>query len=134
MEANEDDDQNEIAKIEGCTIHWTSPKNNLTVIVKQKKQRNKNTKQIRVVEREEKCESFFHFFNPPKDPHENEEENDDDKNDEGDEDFYDEEVAQDIEAGQVLIEALVPRAAYYYSGKAVEEVAKELRQAYGGDL
>lgn len=92
-----------------------------------------------MVEREEKCESFFHFFNPPKDPHQGEDDGNDNKHgdnddDEDEDDFYEEEVAQDIEAGQVLIEALVPRAAYYYSGKAVEEVAKELSQAYGGDL
>ena len=87
-----------------------------------------------MVDREEKCESFFHFFNPPRDPHEGEEDGDDDEDDDDEDDFYEEEVAQDIEAGQVLIEALAPRAAYYYSGKAVEEVAKELSQAYGGDL
>lgn len=132
MEFNEEDNDIEIGKIEGCPIHWTSPKSNLTVVVKQKKQRNKNTKQVRVVEKEEKCDSFFNFFTPPKEP--SADDKDDSDADDEDDEFYEQEVEMDIEAGQALMEEVVPKAAYYYTGKSVEDVAKELQKQFGFGL
>lgn len=128
MEYNEDDQSMEIGDIVGTEIEWKSKEQNLTVVVKQKKQRNKRSKEIRIVEREEKCESFFNFFTPPQPPSSDADEDEDDENDE---EFYQQEVEMDIEAGQVLMEQLVHKAAFYYSGKSVEEVAQMLRGRFG---
>lgn len=126
MEYNEDDGDVEVADIVGCDIHWTDPKHNLTVVIKEKKQRNKKNNQIRVVQREEKCESFFNFFTPPKPPA-----TDADDEDEDEDDFYEQEMETDIEAGQAIMEEVVPKAAFYYTGKSVEEVARMLSQRFG---
>lgn len=123
-EYDEDHGETRISNVVGCTIDWKSPKKNLTVIVKQKKQRNKKSGQMRVVEREEPCESFFNFFSPPTQKEEDEE-------DEEEDDFFDQEMEMDVEAGTALLEAVVPRAIYYYTGEAVVEEGKELRDQFG---
>ncbi|GET91174.1 nucleosome assembly protein, putative [Leishmania tarentolae] len=123
-EYDEDHGEPRITDVVGCDINWTSSKKNLTVTVKQKKQRNKKTGQMRVVEREEPCESFFNFFSPPNP------DKDDDEDDE-DEDFLEQEMEMDVEVGTALTQAVVPRAIFYYTGEAVVETGKELREQYG---
>ncbi|KPI85740.1 nucleosome assembly protein-like protein [Leptomonas seymouri] len=122
-EYDEDHGEMRIADVVGCTIDWKSPKKNLTVVVKQKKQRNKKSGQMRIVEREEPCESFFNFFSPPTQDKEDDEEEE--------EDFFEQEMEMDVEAGTALLEAVVPRAIYYYTGEAVVETGKELREQFG---
>lgn len=128
MEFDEDDGEQQISDVEGTPIDWKSSKQNLTVTIKQKKQRNKKTKEMRIVEREEPCDSFFKFFSPPK-PHDE----DEDGADEEEEDFYEQEMEMDVETGAALMEELVPRAAYYYTGESVEDTAKELMSRFGFD-
>lgn len=123
-EYDEDHGEMRISDVVGCTIDWKSPKKNLTVIVKQKKQRNKKSGQMRVVEREEPCESFFNFFSPPT-------KDDEDDEDDEDDNFFEQEMEMDVEAGTALLEAVVPRAIYYYTGEAVVEAGKELREQFG---
>lgn len=122
-EYDEDHGEMRIADVVGCTIDWKSPKKNLTVVVKQKKQRNKKSGQMRVVEREEPCESFFNFFSPPTPDAEDEEDEEDD--------FFDQEMEMDVEAGTALLEAVVPRAIFYYTGESVVETGKEMREQFG---
>lgn len=123
-EYDEDHGEMRIADVVGCTVDWKSPKKNLTVVVKQKKQRNKKSGQMRVVEREEPCESFFNFFSPPT-------QNDEDEEEEEEDDFFEQEMEMDVEAGTALLEAVVPRAIFYYTGEAVVETGKELREQFG---
>ncbi|KPA78831.1 nucleosome assembly protein-like protein [Leptomonas pyrrhocoris] len=123
-EYDEDHGEMRIADVVGCTVDWKSPKKNLTVIVKQKKQRNKKSGQMRIVEREEPCESFFNFFSPPTQKAEDEDEEEED-------DFFEQEMEMDVEAGTALLEAVVPRAIFYYTGEAVVETGKELREQFG---
>lgn len=127
MAFNEDDGDVEVETIVGCDIHWVSPQQNLTKVIKQKKQRNKKNNQMRIVEREEPCDSFFNFFSPPKEPGSGNDESGDDE----DEEFFEQAMEMDVEAGQAFMEEIVPKGAYYYTGKAVEEVAKELRARFG---
>ncbi|CCW69847.1 unnamed protein product [Phytomonas sp. Hart1] len=124
MSFNEEEGELEVEKIEGCDIEWASKANNLTVTIKEKKQRNKKTNQIRIVEREEPCMSFFNFFTAPK------EEGEDDDNDEDSTD-HEEEWEMDMEAGQELMEQIVPKAVFFYTGKSVDEVAAMLHSHYG---
>lgn len=123
-EYDEEHGEMRIADVVGCTIDWKSPKKNLTVTVKQKKQRNKKSGQMRVVEREEPCESFFNFFSPPTQKDGDEEEDEED-------DFFEQEMEMDVEVGTALLEAVVPRAIFYYTGEAVVETGKELREQFG---
>ncbi|KAK7198090.1 nucleosome assembly protein-like protein [Novymonas esmeraldas] len=125
-----DDDHGEprITDVKGCEIHWKSPKKNLTVTVKQKKQRNKKTGQMRIIEREEPCESFFNFFSPR-----NPDDDDDDDEDGEDADLLEQEMEMDVEVGTALTQMVVPRAIYYYTGEAVVETGKELREQFGFD-
>lgn len=124
-EYDEDHGEPRITDVVGCDINWKSSKKNLTVTVKQKKQRNKKTGQMRVVEREDPCESFFNFFSPPNP------DKDDDDEDGDDEDFLEQEMEMDVEVGTALTQAVVPRAIFYYTGEAVVETGKELREQYG---
>lgn len=118
--ADEDDDT--LDSIEGCEINWTSLANKLTVVVKQKKQRHKSGKGVRIVQREEKCNSFFHFFEAPVEPKEGAENDEED-----DEELpYEEALEMDYESGLAFAQNLVPRAVHYYSGKAIEEIASGL--------
>ncbi|EPY20230.1 nucleosome assembly protein 1-like 1 [Strigomonas culicis] len=130
MVFDENDESEHVAKIDGCTIDWTSSKNNLTVTVKQKKQRNKNTKQIRVIEKEEPTDSFFNFFKAPK--LSLDDDDSDEEDEEEDEGLMEQEFEMDIEIAQHITEDLVPHAAYFFSGKSVDDVALELMKQYGG--
>jgi len=62
------DDGDAITRSEGCPINWTSAEKNLLVVIKQKKQRHKIGKGVRINQREERDPSFFWFFYPPYDP------------------------------------------------------------------
>lgn len=124
-EYDEDHGEPRITDVVGCDIDWKSSKANLTVTVKQKKQRNKKTGQMRVVEREEQCESFFNFFSPP-----NPDDDEDDEDNE-EEDFLEQEMEMDVEVGTALTQMVVPRAIYYYTGEAVVDTGKELREQFG---
>ncbi|KAH9600797.1 Nucleosome assembly protein (NAP) [Trypanosoma melophagium] len=120
MSFNEDTGEVEIDTLKSTPIEWTSPEKNLTIVIKSKKQRHKSSKSIRVVKREEKCPSFFDFFTDPFGE-------DDDDTDENEDEEEDEKAELQIEAGQLLMEELVPKAAFFYTGKSVEQTARQLQ-------
>nr|CCC92797.1 putative nucleosome assembly protein-like protein [Trypanosoma congolense IL3000] len=135
MEFDEDSGELEIDSMVATPVDWKSREKNLTVILKKRKQRHKNSKATRVVTREEQCPSFFNFFTNPflDDEDSNEEQNEKDKDkkkiNDDDEDECEEKVAElHIEMGQILMEELIPKAAFYYTGKSVEQAALELRK------
>lgn len=107
--------------IEGCEIDWKSQDKKLTVILKQKKQRHKGGKGVRVVTKEEKCPSFFHFFEAPKAPS-----SDDDEEDDEDEMDYNDQMEMDYEAATMITDHVIPRAVHYYSGRSIEEIASAM--------
>uniref|UniRef100_A0A7S1MIW5 Nucleosome assembly protein n=1 Tax=Neobodo designis TaxID=312471 RepID=A0A7S1MIW5_NEODS len=123
----EDEDEYALDDLKGTEIEWTSPANKLTVVIKQKKQRHKSGKGVRVVEREEKAPSFFHFFDPPAMP------GSDDDEDEEDEEAANatEEIQMDFEAGQAFHEMIIPRAVYYYTGESIAELAAGMMGGMG---
>ncbi|SCU99800.1 LAME_0G05600g1_1 [Lachancea meyersii CBS 8951] len=124
---------------EGCEIKWTDNESNVTVSVEKRKQRNKNTKQVRTIEKITPVESFFNFFDPPKVPaktdkshssggrgdDDNEDEDEGDENEDEEEDA--EEVAElesrlalDYAIGEEFKDKLVPRAVDWFTGAAIE--------------
>ncbi|KAI9741984.1 MAG: hypothetical protein M1834_000373 [Cirrosporium novae-zelandiae] len=104
---------------EGDKIDWKSGKD-LTVRVESKKQRNKNTKQIRVVKKTVPTESFFNFFSPPKVPSDDEDE--DAASD------IEERLELDYQLGEDIKEKLIPRAIDWFTGEALqfEEIEEDL--------
>jgi nucleosome assembly protein 1-like 1 len=103
---------------EGDKIDWKEGKN-LTVIVEQKKQRNKNTKQTRIIKKTVATESFFNFFSPPKPPVSEDEE-------EVDEDIEDR-LELDYQLGEDIKEKLIPHAIDWFTGEAMrfEEIDED---------
>lgn len=133
------DDGEAIVSSEGCEIKWKAPEKNLLVQIKQKKQRHKSGKGVRIIQKEERVESFFWFFLPPYDPEE------DEKPDwyptyavrkaEPEEDMpsWDEEQELDFEVGIAIHMNVVRRAAHYFSGKSIEEIASGIFASMGGE-
>eukprot|EP01012_Entosiphon_sulcatum_P059830 TRINITY_DN8443_c0_g1_i1.p1 TRINITY_DN8443_c0_g1~~TRINITY_DN8443_c0_g1_i1.p1 ORF type:complete len:343 (+),score=96.54 TRINITY_DN8443_c0_g1_i1:20-1048(+) len=118
-----EDDEVLIDKAEGCEIDW-KPNKNLTVVLKQKKQRHKGSKSVRTVTKAEPCDSFFNFFSPPKLPDEEDEEQEEDELDE-----LEELVERDYEIGVVVKDKLIPRAVAWFTGEAIPP----LQFRFGGD-
>ncbi|PBJ80033.1 nucleosome assembly protein-like protein [Trypanosoma cruzi cruzi] len=158
MSFNEDSGEFEIDSMKSTPVEWKSPEKNLTVILKKKKQRHKKSKSIRVVTQEEKCPSFFTLFTDPcRDDDDEDDDHVDDNakdgkhsgaagkkgdkgDDEDDDDDDDEEEAEaelHIEVGQLLMEEIVPKAAFFYTGKSVDQTAQALHNQiqiqFGGD-
>jgi len=104
----------------GTPISWTSTANKLTVVLKEKKQRHKSGKGVRVVTKEEKCPSFFHFFDPPAMP---KSDDDEDKEEDDEEEDAGAILEMDFETGQAIHEMLIPRAVYYYTGESIADMA-----------
>ncbi|ONH66543.1 Nucleosome assembly protein 1 [Cyberlindnera fabianii] len=68
---------------EGDEIKWVSNKENVTISIERRRQRNKQTQQTRTIEKATPVDSFFNFFDPPKAPaEEGEGEDDEDEFDE----------------------------------------------------
>ena len=105
---------------EGETIDWISHEQNVTVNVEQKKQRNKNTKQVRTVERMTPCESFFNFFDPPVAPTEDENKAEEDEEEEDIDEELESRLALDYSIGEQLKDKLIPRAIDWFTGAALE--------------
>lgn len=105
---------------EGETIDWVSHEQNVTVNVEQKKQRNKNTKQVRTVERMTPVESFFNFFDPPVAPAEEENKEEEDEEEEDIDEELESRLALDYSIGEQLKDKLIPRAIDWFTGAALE--------------
>jgi nucleosome assembly protein 1-like 1 len=126
VDESDDTDDNALDHTEGTEIEWKSVEQNLTIVLKQKKQRHKSGKGVRIVQREEPVPSFFRFFA--------EEPEEEDEEDEAAE-FYDPQL--EFEAGVAMHLSVVPRSAHYFSGKSVEEIATSLQMdgafGFGGE-
>jgi nucleosome assembly protein 1-like 1 len=99
----------EVDRCHGCLITW-QPDHNLTIRKRNKRLRNKTTKQIRFVQIEEPIKSFFNFFSPPIIP------------DEGIHQMTDEDqihLEADIEFGLLLKQRVLPRSILYYTGEVL---------------
>eukprot|EP01062_Namystynia_karyoxenos_P030237 TRINITY_DN22600_c0_g1_i1.p1 TRINITY_DN22600_c0_g1~~TRINITY_DN22600_c0_g1_i1.p1 ORF type:complete len:344 (+),score=162.99 TRINITY_DN22600_c0_g1_i1:81-1112(+) len=107
---DEEDGEDMLSKLVGCTINWKEGQN-LTVELKKKKQRSKQGKGTRTVTKEEKRPSFFDFFSPVELP--------DDDDDEELDDEIAEKAEEDYEQCRAFKYALVPRAVDYYTGEAI---------------
>jgi nucleosome assembly protein 1-like 1 len=100
---------------EGDVIEWTSAKQNVTVSIERRRQRNKQTQQTRTIEKVTPEESFFNFFDPPKAPADEDEEED-----EFDEEELEARLALDYQLGEELKDKLIPRAIDWFTGSAVD--------------
>eukprot|EP01084_Bolivina_argentea_P084044 152107_1 len=119
-------DEEQIDSLEGTKIDWSAPEKNPTVVIKEKKQRHKSGKGVRIVKKEEKTESFFHFFSPVQ------------LDDEGapvgdfseeEEETLEERISQDEDLTLCIQSTIVPRACYYYTGEPLAKHAEALRAA-----
>jgi nucleosome assembly protein 1-like 1 len=99
-----DEDLEVVGKSEGCVVNWKSDENNLTVEIKEKKQRHKSGKGVRKVKRTVPCDSFYNFFNTI-------EEDEDDE-----EDATADLIEADIEMGLFIKDNIIPFAMDYYLG------------------
>eukprot|EP00996_Jenningsia_fusiforme_P005996 NODE_713_length_1961_cov_58.631799_g660_i0.p1 GENE.NODE_713_length_1961_cov_58.631799_g660_i0~~NODE_713_length_1961_cov_58.631799_g660_i0.p1 ORF type:complete len:340 (+),score=90.09 NODE_713_length_1961_cov_58.631799_g660_i0:813-1832(+) len=116
-----------LEKAEGCSIEWKNNQN-LTVVLKKKKQRQKGGKNVRTVTKEEPCESFFNFFNPPKVPESEEEEEEEEE--------FEEILEADYELGRTIKDKIVPRAVDWFTGEAIPvlQLAPEEREGLEGKM
>ena len=112
------DEDYDIKEIKSDEIKWKSDEVNPTIEIKQKKVKNKRTKQIKTVQKKEKIPSFFSSFkNMVKkdgDKAKDAEKDDDDDDEEGDEMTIEEEYDQALQ----FKEEIIPYAIEYYLGIA----------------
>jgi nucleosome assembly protein 1-like 1 len=107
---------------EGSEIEWVSSKQNVTVSIERRKQRNKATQQTRTIEKLTPVESFFNFFDPPKMPNleDAEDAEEEDEEDEDEEGFLEQRLAFDYQVGEEIKDKLIPRAIDWFTGAAIE--------------
>ena len=112
------DEDYDIKEIKSDEIKWKSDEVNPTIEIKQKKVKNKRTKQIKTVQKKEKIPSFFSSFKnfEKKDDNKikNEEKDEDDDEEEGDEMTIEDEYDQALQ----FKEEIIPYAIEYYLGIA----------------
>ncbi|ESO97619.1 hypothetical protein LOTGIDRAFT_103941, partial [Lottia gigantea] len=100
----------EIVKCQGCPINWVKGKN-VTVKTIKKKQKHKGRGTTRTVTKTVTNDSFFNFFNPPEVPEDDAEMDDE----------LEALLAADFEIGHFIRDRIVPRAALYFTGEALEQ-------------
>ena len=112
------DEDYDIKEIKSDEVQWKSDEVNPTIEVKQKKVKNKRTKQIKTVQKKEKVPSFFssfkNFVKKDGDKAKDAEKDDDDDDEEGDEMTIEEEYDQALQ----FKEEIIPYAIEYYLGIA----------------
>ena len=112
------DEDYDIKEIKSDEIKWKSDEVNPTIEIKQKKVKNKRTKQIKTVQKKEKIPSFFSSFKnlvkKDGDKAKDNEKDDDDDDEEGDEMTIEEEYDQALQ----FKEEIIPYAIEYYLGIA----------------
>ena len=112
------DEDFDIQKIISDEINWKSDEVNPTIEIKQKKVKNKRTKQIKTVQKKEKIPSFFssfrNFEKKEGDKGKDEDKDDDDDEEEGDEMTIEDEYDQALQ----FKEEIIPYAIEYYLGIA----------------
>lgn len=125
----DDEDEIMLEKADGCTINW-KPEQNLTVILKKKKQKQKGGKNTRVVTKPEPCDSFFNFFSPPQIP---EDDDEDKEEDEDDSDDLEERIEMDYEVGRTIKDRIVSNAVDWYTGEAIKPLELPPGMGQGDD-
>lgn len=105
---------------EGDVIEWTSAKQNVTVTIERRRQRNKQTQQTRTIEKATPVESFFNFFDPPKAPADDEEGAEEDEEDLEETEELEARLKLDYQLGEELKDQLIPRAIDWFTGAAVD--------------
>jgi nucleosome assembly protein 1-like 1 len=112
------DEDYDIKEIKSDEIQWKSEEVNPTIEIKQKKIKNKRTKQIKTVQKKEKIPSFFssfrNFVKKDGDKSKAEEKDEDDDEEEGDEMTIEDEYDQALQ----FKEEIIPYAIEYYLGIA----------------
>ncbi len=112
------DEDYDIKEIKSDEIQWKSDEVNPTIEIKQKKVKNKRTKQIKTVQKKEKIPSFFssfrNFVKKEGEKAKNEEKDEDDDEEEGDEMTIEDEYDQALQ----FKEEIIPYAIEYYLGIA----------------
>ena len=112
------DEDYDIKEIKSDEIQWKSDEVNPTIEIKQKKVKNKRTKQIKTVQKKEKIPSFFssfrNFVKKEGDKPKDEDKDEDDDEDEGDEMTIEDEYDQALQ----FKEEIIPYAIEYYLGIA----------------
>ena len=112
------DEDYDIKEIKSDEINWKSDEVNPTIEIKQKKIKNKRTKQIKTVQKKEKIPSFFssfkNFVKKDDNKTKNEEKDEDDDEEEGDEMTIEDEYDQALQ----FKEEIIPYAIEYYLGIA----------------
>ena len=114
------DEDYDIKEIKSDEVNWKSDEVNPTIEIKQKKVKNKRTKQIKTVQKKEKIPSFFSSFKnfvKKDDKAKDEEKDDDEDEDEGDEMTIEDEYDQALQ----FKEEIIPYAIEYYLGIADDE-------------
>ena len=112
------DEDYDIKEIKSDEIQWKSDEVNPTIEIKQKKIKNKRTKQIKTVQKKEKIPSFFssfkNFVKKDGEKNKNEDKDEDDDEEEGDEMTIEDEYDQALQ----FKEEIIPYAIEYYLGIA----------------
>ena len=114
------DEDYDIKEIKSDEIQWKSDEVNPTIEIKQKKVKNKRTKQIKTVQKKEKIPSFFSSFRnfvKKEGDKKNEDKDDDEEEDEGDEMTIEDEYDQALQ----FKEEIIPYAIEYYLGIADDD-------------
>jgi nucleosome assembly protein 1-like 1 len=114
------DEDYDIKEIKSDEINWKSDEVNPTIEIKQKKVKNKRTKQIKTVQKKEKVPSFFSSFKnfvKKEGDKKDEEKDDDEDDDEPDEMTIEDEYDQALQ----FKEEIIPYAIEYYLGIADDE-------------
>ena len=115
------DEDYDIKEIKSDEIQWKSDEVNPTIEIKQKKVKNKRTKQIKTVQKKEKMPSFFssfrNFVKKEGDKPKDDDKDEDDDEDEGDEMTIEDEYDQALQ----FKEEIIPYAIEYYLGIADDE-------------
>ena len=115
------DEDYDIKEIKSDEIQWKSDEVNPTIEIKQKKVKNKRTKQIKNVKKKEKIPSFFssfrNFVKKEGDKPKDDDKDEDDDEDEGDEMTIEDEYDQALQ----FKEEIIPYAIEYYLGIADDE-------------
>jgi len=115
------DEDYDIKEIKSDEIQWKSDEVNPTIEIKQKKVKNKRTKQIKTVQKKEKIPSFFssfrNFVKKEGDKPKDDDKDEDDDEDEGDEMTIEDEYDQALQ----FKEEIIPYAIEYYLGIADDE-------------
>ena len=114
------DEDYDIKEIKSDEVQWKSDEVNPTIEVKQKKVKNKRTKQIKTVQKKEKVPSFFSSFKNfvKKDDKAKDEEKDDEEDDEEPDELT---IEDEYDQALQFKEEIIPYAIEYYLGIADDE-------------